>query len=89
MATDEKKSPCLSTNFGATVTGYLQQRHMTQASLATVVGRSGSHINHVLTGRHTRATATWADIIANALELTDEERYRIHLAAARDQGFKL
>lgn len=78
-----------STNFGATVSTILTQRSMSQTALAQAMGRSASHVNHVLTGRYSRPTATWADLVANALDLAEDQRKAIHRAAALDNGFKL
>lgn len=86
---DEIKPLSFSTNFGNTVTGYLSDRNLSQRALARMTGKTPTHLNHVLTGRYSRPTAYWADIIANALDLTEEDSYRLHLAAAKDQGFKL
>jgi len=87
--TVEKKQTPPSTNFGTAVTGYLTARGMSQTALANVIGKDASHVNHVITGRYSRPTASWADLVANALDLDPEETYRLHLAAAKDQGFKL
>jgi transcriptional regulator with XRE-family HTH domain len=78
-----------STNFGQEVTSLLSSSGLSQASLARAIGKSPNHFNHVLTGRYSRPTASWADLVANALDLPDEARYRLHLAAAKDSGFKL
>lgn len=88
MPDTTSKSPS-STNFRATVTSYLTDRGMTQAALARVAGKDPKHMNHVIRGTYSKPTASWADIIANALELPDEDRRKLHRAAALDQGFKL
>jgi transcriptional regulator with XRE-family HTH domain len=78
-----------STNFGQEVGSMLASRSMSQTALAQAIGKNPAHLNHVLTGRYSRPTASWADLVANALDLPDPERYRLHLAAAKDAGFKL
>jgi cyanate lyase len=62
---------------------------MSQASLARAMGKNPNHLNHVMYARYSRPTALWADLVANALDLPEEARYRLHLAAAKDSGFKL
>lgn len=78
-----------STNFGAEVSTLLASRAMSQASLATAIGKSPNHLYNVMRSRYSKPTASWADLVANALDLPDQDRYRLHLAAAKDAGFKL
>lgn len=78
-----------STKFGQEVQSLLAGTTMSQTALAQAMGKNPVHFNHVVTGRYSRPTASWADLVANTLGVSDEDRYRLHLAAARDQGFKL
>jgi hypothetical protein len=82
-----KKHPI--TNFGQEVTSLLSAHSMSQAALARAMGKAPGHLNHKIYARYSRPTASWAELVANALDLPDEERYRLHLAAAKDSGFKL
>ena len=77
------------TNFGQEVSTMLASRSMTQAALASSINKSPNHLNHKLYGRYSHPTASWAELVANALELSEADRYRLHLAAAKDSGFKL
>lgn len=77
------------TNFGQEVTSLLSASAMSQADLARAIGKAPGHLNHKLFARYSRPTASWAEMVANALDLPPEDRYRLHLAAAKDSGFKL
>jgi transcriptional regulator with XRE-family HTH domain len=83
----QKKPP--STHFGTEVSTLLASASMSQADLARAIGKTANHLGNTLRGTYSHPTASWADLVANALDLPDQERYRLHLAAARDQGFKL
>jgi cyanate lyase len=74
--------------FGATVSRHLRNRSMTQETLASAIGRSQSYTNQVITGQKV-PSARWADLVADALKLSPEERQKLHAAAARDNGFKI
>lgn len=76
------------THFGATVSGVLKSRGMRQEDLAEAVGRSQSYTNQVLNGQRS-PSAQWADLVANALALSPEDRANLHPAAAKDNGFKI
>lgn len=66
----------------------LAGRGVSQYRAAKLAGTSQPFLNQVATGRR-RASAEWLDLVANALELTPEERERLHRAGARDHGFKI
>jgi transcriptional regulator with XRE-family HTH domain len=74
--------------FGDKVSGLLKQREITQEGLASAIGRSQSYTNQVINGQKA-PSAQWADLVANALGLSPEERQKLHAAAARDNGFKI
>lgn len=82
-----KKPP--TTRFGLEVSELLASSYMTYADLARAIGKAPNHLTNTLRGVYSKPTASWADLVANALDLPDEERRRLHLAAARDSGFKL
>lgn len=74
--------------FGRNVSKLLKQRNRTQESLAYAIGRSQSYTNQIINGQKA-PSARWADLVADALKLTAEERKKLHAAAARDHGFKI
>ncbi len=74
--------------FGKNVSKLLKQRKRTQESLAFAIGRSQSYTNQVLNGQKA-PSAQWADLVADALKLSPEERKKLHSAAARDNGFRI
>jgi transcriptional regulator with XRE-family HTH domain len=74
--------------FGQNVSELLRQRNLTQDGLASAAGRSQSYTNQVINGQKA-PSARWADLVADVLELTPEERKKLHAAAARDNGFKI
>jgi transcriptional regulator with XRE-family HTH domain len=74
--------------FGKEVSELLKRRDLTQEGLAFAVGRSQSYTNQVING-HKAPSAEWADLVANALGLSPEERKKLHAVAARDNGFKI
>ena len=74
--------------FGKNVSKLLQQRKLTQEGLASAAGRSQSYTNQVINGQKA-PSAQWADLVADVLKLTPEERKKLHAAAARDNGFKI
>lgn len=74
--------------FGQSVSSILKSRGMTQEQLAEATGMSQSYTNQIITGRKT-ASARWADLVADTLSLTEQERTKLHTAAAKDNGFKI
>jgi transcriptional regulator with XRE-family HTH domain len=61
---------------------------MTQYAAAKATGASQSYLNQVVNGERL-PSADWLETVAQALELSDEERARLHRAAARSHGFKI
>jgi transcriptional regulator with XRE-family HTH domain len=74
--------------FGERVSELLKQRQLTQENLAYAIGRSQSYTNQVINGQKS-PSAQWADLVANVLKLPPAERRKLHVAAARDNGFKI
>lgn len=74
--------------FGKKVSELLKRRQLTQENLAYAIGRSQSYTNQVINGQRA-PSAQWADLVADVLNLSPEERSRLHMAAARDNGFKI
>ena len=75
-------------SFGASVSTALAEARMTQTELAEKTGRSPAYLNQVITGRK-KPSAEWADLIANTLNLSPEQRQQLHFEAAKQHGFKL
>ncbi len=76
------------TEAGAALEKILSERGVSQYRVSKLSGLSQPYVNQVATGRR-RASAEWIELIANALQLTPEEREALHRAAARDHGFKI
>lgn len=77
-----------ASNFGASVSVALAEAKTTQSSLADSIGVSTSYVNQTITG-HKTASPEWVEIIASTLKLSNERKRELHLAAAKDAGFKL
>ena len=58
------------------------------ASLAKMTGVSPAYVSSLKNGRKS-PSAAWCDLVADVLNLSDHDRRRLHLAAARDKGFRL
>ena len=77
-----------STEAAAALGEILSERGVSQYRVSKLSGLSQPYVNQVATGRR-RASAEWIEVVANALELTPQERERLHRAAAKDHGFKI
>lgn len=77
-----------SNNFGASVSKLLAEAQTTQSAIANVANISQPYFNQMVTGRRIPAPE-WIDIIADALKVNEKKRLELHLAAAKDYGFKL
>jgi transcriptional regulator with XRE-family HTH domain len=76
------------TRVGTSLGDILSGRGLSQASAAARANISQPYFNQVVKGRRL-ASADWIDTVANALDLDDAEREKLHRAAARDHGFKI
>jgi len=76
------------TAFGTELGAILASRGMTQSSLAQDLGVSSAYISATMTGRKA-VSPQRLDDIAGCLSLEEEERVRLHRAAARAQGFRI
>jgi transcriptional regulator with XRE-family HTH domain len=74
--------------FGEKVSELLRKRQLTQEGLAYAVGRSQSYTNQVINGQKA-PSARWADLVADVLQLSPKDRRKLHVAAAKDNGFKI
>jgi transcriptional regulator with XRE-family HTH domain len=75
-------------HFGASVSRLLAERQMSQAELASALDKSSAYVNQTMTGAKA-ASAQWADLVADVLNLPTPGRAELHRAAALDHGFKL
>lgn len=66
----------------------LSGRGISQTYTASASGYSQPYINQIVRGRR-KPSPEWIETIANTLKLAKHERARLHLAAAKDHGFKL
>jgi transcriptional regulator with XRE-family HTH domain len=66
----------------------LSGRQLSQSRLANASGFSQPYVNQIATGKRL-PPADWIDTVANALQLSMEEREKLYRAAAKDHGFKI
>jgi DNA-binding transcriptional regulator YdaS (Cro superfamily) len=76
------------TFFGTSVRNALAEARLTQSEVATSAKISQPYFNQMLTGLK-RVSPRWVDTIADTLNLSLAKRRELHLAAAKDHGFKL
>ena len=77
-----------ATQTAAALGAILSERSVSQYRASKLAGVSQPYMNQVATGRR-RASADWIELVSDALDLTAEERERLHRAAAKDHGFKI
>jgi len=77
-----------STNVGRSLGSLLAEKGQTQGDLANSLSVTASYVSQVASGKKA-ASAEWLDTVAKALDLTPEERVKLHRAGAKDAGFKL
>lgn len=73
---------------GTSVSEKLTGSSLTQADLANRLNMSPSYVNQVMTGKKS-SSPRWLDLVADVLNLNEQDRERLHYAGARDAGFKL
>jgi transcriptional regulator with XRE-family HTH domain len=73
---------------GKTLSKILRSRKISQYSAAAASETSQPYFNQVANGRRT-PSADWLNLVANALDLSEEERVKLHRAAAKDHGFDI
>jgi transcriptional regulator with XRE-family HTH domain len=66
----------------------LSGRNVSQVHVAASSGYSQPYVNQIANGRR-RASPEWIDAVAKALNLNAEESKILHVAAAKDHGFKI
>ena len=75
-------------HFGAEISVALAEAKLTQSEVATSARISQPYFNQMLTGLK-KPSPQWVDIIASTLNFSANQRRELHLAAAKDHGFKL
>jgi plasmid maintenance system antidote protein VapI len=83
-----QNSKSYRTAFAEALEAQLAAKDLRQADLARLTKRSRSYISHTIAGRKP-ISPEWADVIAKAIDASEEERRRLHRAAALDAGFKI
>ena len=83
-----RKSQKPYTAFGATVGSALTASNLSQAVLATGMKTTSAQVTHLLRG-YRKPSPKWVDLIADTLDMSEDERRDLHLKAARQYGFKL
>jgi plasmid maintenance system antidote protein VapI len=76
------------TAFAEALKEQLAAKELRQSDLARLTDVSRSYISHTIAGRKS-ISPEWADVIASAIDASEEERRRLHRAAALDAGFKI
>ena len=76
------------TRFAQLVREVMAERAPSQAQVARSIGVSRAYVNAVLSGQK-GVSAENVDRFADALELDEETRIRLHRAAAEDSGFRI
>lgn len=77
-----------TSHFGASVSHLLAEARTTQSAVATVANISQPYFNQIIRGQR-NPSPEWVDIIADTLKVSEKKRRELHLAAAKDHGFKL
>ncbi len=77
-----------STNVGSTLAEILAQKKLRQVDLAGQIGQPKSYVSQIATGSR-KPSSKWLELVANTLGLAPEERQRLHIAGAKDNGFLL
>ena len=85
MSGPDKKS---TTRFGKELSAQLKARRLRPTDISQDLGVSVSYVSGLTTGAK-NASAQTADRIADVIGAADEERVRLHRAAAVDAGFRL
>ena len=84
----EKTTKKYNSAFGNSVSVTLAERRMSQSDLAKSMNLTAGYVNNVIVGRK-NPSARWVDLVADTLNATPAERQSLHIAAAKDHGFKL
>jgi transcriptional regulator with XRE-family HTH domain len=66
----------------------LARSSMRQSDLAKRTGVSPAYVNRLMTGK-AKASPQWVDLVSRTLDLPRLEEEKLHIAAARDAGYKI
>ena len=75
-------------NFGEVVSSALAASSSTQSELAAKLNTHPVYVNRLMTGDR-EPSAKWANLVAHALKLSEEQRIALNRAAAKDNGYAL
>lgn len=76
------------THIGKAVNALLDARNMTTAKLAERLCVAPSMVSQFMIGWR-KPSAKWVELVADAMGLDPADKQKLHIAAARDHGFKL
>jgi transcriptional regulator with XRE-family HTH domain len=74
--------------FGEVLRELLESHEMSAIELARRVSRTPSHVTNYVYGLANPSPASIDGLIAG-LDASEREAYRLHLAAARDRGYRI
>src|SRR3954470_3560388 len=74
--------------FGKALDEQLARSSMRQSDVAKRTGVSPAYVNRLMTGK-AKASPQWVDLVSRTLDLPAREERKLHVAAARDAGFKV
>lgn len=74
------------TEFGAALDAQLRTRGVTRTKLAAATGVSNAYVTKLT---KSAPSPEWVEIVAEAIGASDYEKLELHLAAARDRGYKI
>lgn len=77
-----------TSEFGKEMTALLEANAASVGDVSASIGFSNSHSYNVMRGVKS-PTPQYVNAIASALKVSDEQRQRLNVAAARDNGFDL
>jgi transcriptional regulator with XRE-family HTH domain len=73
--------------FGAALAEQLARHKLTQTDLAKARGVSPAYISRLAS--KSAPSPEWVDLIADTTKATEEERAKLHTAAARTRGYRI
>lgn len=85
---EQQRRTRFDTNIGSAMSVSLASNSMTATSLAAGMGISRSYVSQVMTGSK-HASPHWIDLVVRTLNLSEEDRIKLHRAAALDAGYKI
>ena len=76
------------TAFGVSVSNALAGANLTQTDLANLTNVSPAYVSQLMTGAKA-PSIKWLNLVASTLQLQDNQRKKLHLAAAKDAGYDI